>query len=112
MPRNVEIKASVPDLEAVKTKAAQLSDSQGLEICQKDTFFAVAQGRLKLRHLVGQDAQLIFYSRNDQEGPKLSDYHIATSNVPDDLSTVLGKAIGIRGEVPNSKHINATVSSL
>ena len=57
-------------------------------------------GRLKLRHLEdGDAAQLIFYARDDKDGPKLSDYHIATSDVPNDLSTVLGKALGIRGEV-------------
>ena len=99
MPRKVEIKASVPDLAAIMAKAVQLSGSQGLEICENDTFFAVAEGRLKLRHLIGQDSQLIFYSRNDKQGPKLCNYLFATSNVPEDLSTVLGKAIGIRGEV-------------
>jgi adenylate cyclase class IV len=100
MPRNVEIKASVNDLESVKAIAAKLSESgQGEEMRQSDTFFKVDTGRLKLRHLEGKDAVLIFYSRSDQEGPKLSDYFLATSNVPEDLTVVLDKALGIRGQV-------------
>lgn len=43
MPRNVEIKASVDNLEAVKAKAAELSQSQGEVIKQNDTFFKVSQ---------------------------------------------------------------------
>ena len=99
MPRNIEIKASVDDLNDVKAKAEDLSGKPGVEINQRDTFFKVGSGRLKLRYLEGTDSELIFYDRNDQQGPKLSDYHIAKTNVPDDLSIVLGKAIGVRGEV-------------
>ena len=31
------------------------------------------------------------------KGPKLSDYHIVTTDKPDDMSKVLSKALGIRG---------------
>ncbi len=37
------------------------------------------------RWLQGAQAQLIFYSRPDQEGPKLSDYHITLIENPADL---------------------------
>ena len=97
MPRNVEIKTFVDNLASVMKKAAELSQSEGQKILQRDTFFNVSNGRLKLRHLQDTDAQLIYYSRSDQEGPKLSDYHIAASNVPEDLSNVLEKTIGIKG---------------
>jgi len=99
MPRNAEIKARVDDLEAIKARAKELSGTDGTEIAQSDTFFKVSNGRLKLRHLKGDPAQLIFYSRSDQEGPKLSDYNLAESHVPEDLSKVLDMAIGIRGKV-------------
>ena len=99
MPRNVEIKARVEDLDAIKSRAKELSGTEGEEICQSDTFFKIPNGRLKLRHLKGAPAQLIFYARSDQEGPKLSDYHLAQSHVPEDLSKVLELAVGIRGKV-------------
>ena len=56
-------------------------------------------GRLKLRFLEGDDSQLVFYSRDDQDGPKLSDYSIARISKPDELLVTLGQALGIRGEV-------------
>ena len=102
MPRNVEIKAYVDDLEALKTKACELSnEGKGQIIEQKDTFFNVPNGRLKLRFLKEQDSQLVFYSRPDGDGPKLSDYAISTTNRPDDLLNVLEQSIGIRGKVKN-----------
>ena len=106
MPRNVEIKAYVDDLEALKTKACELSnDGKGQIIDQKDTFFNVPNGRLKLRYLKDQDSQLVFYSRPDGDGPKLSDYALSATKCPDDLLNVLEQSIGIRGKV-KKKRIN------
>ena len=39
---------------------------------QDDTFFACPNGRLKLRAFSDSEGQLIFYRRDDLEGPKLS----------------------------------------
>ena len=51
MPRNVEIKARVSDLDSVIKKAAEVSgDPKGAVIVMKDTFFNVPNGRLKLRY--------------------------------------------------------------
>ena len=49
MPANVEIKARVHDIEIIKKKAAKLCNSSGALLKQKDTFFCVPNGRLKLR---------------------------------------------------------------
>ena len=68
MPRNVEIKAYVSCMASLRAKASELSKSEGTEILQSDTFFNVNQGRLKLRHLIGTDAQLVYYERGDKEG--------------------------------------------
>jgi adenylate cyclase class IV len=47
MPRNVEIKARVKDLEEVKKIAASLSGSEGETINQRDVFFKVNSGSFK-----------------------------------------------------------------
>ena len=99
MPRNVEIKAYVSCMASLRKRASELSKSDGVEIKQSDTFFNTKEGRLKLRHLIGTDAQLVYYDRSDKEGPKLSDYHIVTTDKPEDLSKVLSMALGVRGEV-------------
>ena len=101
MPRNVEIKAFVKDLSKVKEIAAKLSGGQsGTVIQQRDIFFNVNAGRLKLRTLGGEpEAQLIYYNRNDQGGPKLSDYHITCLTNHDDLEKTLTPSLGKKGEV-------------
>ena len=49
MPRNVEVKARVENIENLIKNAADLCDSPGTVIDQNDTFFLVDKGRLKLR---------------------------------------------------------------
>jgi adenylate cyclase class IV len=53
MKRNVEIKARVSDLAAVRQIVERLADSGPMELEQEDTFFACPRGRLKLRRFVG-----------------------------------------------------------
>jgi adenylate cyclase class IV len=51
MPRNVEIKARVENLDEVKQLAKKLSGEDGTLIEQEDTFFNSPQGYLKLREI-------------------------------------------------------------
>ena len=51
MPRNVEIKARVENLESLKALAKDLCGQDPTVIEQEDTFFVVPKGRLKLRVL-------------------------------------------------------------
>jgi adenylate cyclase class IV len=46
MPRNVEIKARVTDLDEVKKVAASLSGSEATVIPQRDVFFNVSSGSI------------------------------------------------------------------
>ncbi|XP_068745048.1 adenylate cyclase CyaB-like [Montipora capricornis] len=99
MPSNMEIKVKVDDLEKLTRKVEELSASEGEIIEQSDVFFNVPQGRLKLRYLQNRPSQLIFYERDDKSGPKMSNFHIATTNNPDDLANVLSHALGQKGIV-------------
>ncbi|CAH3035010.1 unnamed protein product [Porites lobata] len=103
MPSNVEIKAKVKDFETFKKKAKELSGSEGEVIEQKDIFFNVPQGRLKLRFLQNKPSQLIYYERDDKSGPKMSDYFITTTNEPEDLANVLLQALGEKGVVKKKR---------
>ena len=51
MPKNVEIKARVENVEEFKQLAKKLSGEDGTLIEQEDTFFNSPQGYLKLREL-------------------------------------------------------------
>ena len=74
MARNVEIKARVADAAALRERIAKLAESPPERLAQRDTFFVVPRGRLKLRQCGDGSGELIFYERGDQQGPKTSEY--------------------------------------
>jgi len=80
MPTNIEIKARAPEFAALRARAEQLSDDPVQTITQTDTFFFVSKGRLKLREFGSGYAQLIYYERDDQEGPKRSDNFVGETH--------------------------------
>lgn len=105
MPSNIEIKARVRNFDEIRRRAEDVSDSPVEVIPQEDTFFNTPHGRLKLRLLAEDRAQLIYYTRPDQEGPKRSDYHIFHSSDPANLKRVLELAYGIRGVVRKTRYL-------
>jgi predicted adenylyl cyclase CyaB len=105
MPTNIEIKARVRDFADLKRRAEAISDSPLEVIPQEDTFFVTSRGRLKLRVLAPDRAQLVYYERPDQDGPKRSDYFIFNTNDPENLKTALKLALGIRGVVRKTRYL-------
>jgi predicted adenylyl cyclase CyaB len=100
MKRNVEIKARVDDLVAVRERAGKLAHGGPVIFTQTDTFSHCARGRLKLRQLADSaEAELIYYERPDETGPRESRYHIYRAADPDSLRATLLVALGVRGVV-------------
>jgi predicted adenylyl cyclase CyaB len=99
MATNIEIKAWVADPESLRERVESLSDTAGELITQEDTFFHTPSGRLKLRVIAPDYGQLIYYERNDEAGPKRSDYLISVTSEPETLKAALSAALGIRGRV-------------
>jgi predicted adenylyl cyclase CyaB len=99
MPRNVEIKARVRDMNAVRARAAALSDAPAVVLEQEDTFFNVPDGRLKLRVFPDGKGELIAYRRPDSVGPKTSEYFVYRTPHFGALKELLTVALGIRGVV-------------
>jgi predicted adenylyl cyclase CyaB len=97
--RNIEIKARVENPTALFELAATISDSGPVEILQDDTFFHCPNGRLKLRDFSSSQGQLIFYQREDVQGPKESRYFISNTSEPASLRLLLELAFGISGRV-------------
>jgi adenylate cyclase class IV len=94
MARNIEIKASAPDVADMMRKAASLAAAEPVTIEQTDVFFKTDRGRLKLRLLSPTHGELIFYERSDQPGPKISDYSIYATENPLGLRAVLSATYG------------------
>jgi len=105
MPANIEIKAHARNFEEIRLRAESLSDTPVEVIPQEDIFFNAKKGRLKLRVLAADRAQLIYYRRPDQEGPKRSEYHIYETPDPENLKRVLELAYGIRGLVKKTRYL-------
>jgi len=105
MPANIEIKARVRDFALLQARAETLSDTPVEVIPQEDTFFNVPKGRLKLRQLSPDHAQLVYYERPDQDGPKRSTYHIFETADPQNLKTALSLALGVRGIVRKTRFL-------
>jgi len=103
MPRNIEIKARIPRIDALLPKAAALADRGPVEIAQDDTFFRCESGRLKLRTLSPSAGELIFYRRADRQGPKESFYHLTPTSEPDRLRETLSLACGQIGRVQKTR---------
>ena len=101
---NIEIKAKCFHPE--KVEAFLLSSGArfvGLDH-QKDTYFHVPSGRLKLRQ--GNIEQtLIFYNRPDQEGPKQSDFYLSKMSDPAATEKLLEKALGVKVVVDKFRKI-------
>lgn len=99
MPRNIEIKVRVDDLDALRRRAHALADGPEVLIEQDDTFYPVAQGRLKLRRFADGTGELIHYERPDAEHARASDYVRVPTATPDDLHQALARGLGLLGRV-------------
>lgn len=103
MPANVEIKAKIPDPQSLLARAAALADGPARSFTQRDTFFAVPVGRLKLRDFGDGTGELIRYHRPDTTGPKVSDYAISRTDDPAGLGAVLAAALPVVGVVAKTR---------
>jgi adenylate cyclase, class 2 len=62
---------------------------------QRDTYFEVSRGRLKLREEAGVAAQLIAYERADLPGEKESRYRLVEVGEAAEMREALGAVLGI-----------------
>lgn len=101
---NVEVKARCHD--AGRVRAVLLSRHARFAGAdhQRDTYFRVASGRLKLRQ-GNIENTLIYYHRPDVAGPKQSDVLLADVTAGDDLRAVLAAALGVRVTVDKRREI-------
>jgi len=105
MARNVEVKARVRDIDALRRRVESLSDTAVAVLEQRDTFFVVPRGRLKLRVLAPDRCELIHYKRPDDAGAKLSEYFIVRSEDPEAFLRVLTAALSVRGVVAKRRFL-------
>jgi len=105
MARNVEIKAQVSGLDAIRARAASLALNPAEILQQTDTFFVVSRGRLKVREFSDGTGELISYERPDDRDPKESVYERYPCRNARALVQTLGKALPVRGTVVKRREV-------
>lgn len=101
---NIEIKAKCNDHEKIRDilKSRQ-ADFKGTDH-QIDTYFKANNGRLKLRE-GNIENFLVFYEREDKEGPKQSDVILFKSEPESSLKEVLLRSLGVLVIVDKQREI-------
>jgi predicted adenylyl cyclase CyaB len=105
MPRNVEIKARVPDLTPVRDRLRALGAGEPEHLQQRDTYFRSQTGRYKLREHPGGSAELIHYQRSDLDEPALSSYTLVPTQTPGSVRRSFTSLLGVRGEVVKRREV-------
>ena len=94
MHKMVELKARVNDQNILRTKLSAIGAKYGGTFEQKDQYFIVPEGRLKLRTVKDTDStELIFYERENIAGPKNDEAYILRVQGSEDLKTILKKIL-------------------
>lgn len=102
MPENLEIKAYLPDIQAVPQACQRIGAELTRSFNQRDTYFQVARGRLKLRESEGHLPALIAYNRLNSPTLRSSDFEILSlpsQAEGDRLKAMLSETVGQRGAV-------------
>ena len=101
---NVEIKAMCSNQNKIrnilKSKSAEF---KGVDH-QIDTYFKINSGRLQLRE-GNIENNLVYYSRENKEGPKQSDVILFNSSPDSSLKELLTKSLGILVVVDKKREI-------
>jgi len=90
----VELKAHINDLDILRKRLADIGAEYKCTFHQRDQYFVVPEGRLKLRTVKdSESAELIYYERENILGPKSDDAYILRVHEPDDLTRILTKIL-------------------
>ena len=98
MPRNIEVKVRLAEPRDLPQRLLHLGARFAATLRQRDVFFAVPEGRLKLR-FNNDDAELIHYHRANAANLRGSDYERLPIGDGVAIQRVLGQALSIVGEV-------------
>jgi homotetrameric cytidine deaminase len=103
--RNVELKARDPDPARTLERALAAGAEDRGFLRQRDTYFAVRSGRLKLREEEPGGATLIGYERPDAGAERLSRYRLVPVADPEGLRAALAAAEGVAAVVDKRRHL-------
>lgn len=103
--RNVELKAKNPDTERSLEICRDLDAEDRGVISQRDTYFKVPSGGLKLREEPPGSPHLIQFQRADEAQQRLSSYRIVPIDDGASLRAALRESLGEGGVVVKRRHL-------
>ena len=103
--RNVELKAKDPDPERSLAICRALDAVDSGVICQRDTYFNVPSGGLKLREESPGRPHLIQFQRANEAQQRPSSYRIVAIEDGTSLRAALRESLGERGVVVKRRHL-------
>src|SRR3954470_6669911 len=103
--RNIELKAFDPDPERSLAAALRLGARDRGVIRQRDTYFRVSSGRLKLREEEPGGATLVQYDRVDDNRARESHYRLLPVDDPRTLCEALESSLGVLAVVEKERHL-------
>jgi adenylate cyclase class 2 len=103
--RNIELKATDPNPSASLKVCRSLGAEDRGAIAQRDTYFEVTHGGLKLREEQPGRPHLIRFERASEPQQRESRYRIIEVSDGAALCAALAAAIGIRGVVVKRRHL-------
>jgi predicted adenylyl cyclase CyaB len=107
MPVNLEIKAHIPNLCSAEKIAIEIGANEAGVLIQTDTYFNSPNGRLKLREFPDENAELIFYKRDEDSIQRKSDFSIykTTNAYAYEHKEILTAAYGIRAVIEKRRKL-------
>jgi homotetrameric cytidine deaminase len=103
--RNVELKATDPDPARSLAVCLELGATDGGTLVQRDTYFRVPDGRLKLREQEPGGAVLIQYRRDDRPEARESRYRLVELQDAGAARTALEQALGTLAVVEKERRL-------
>ncbi len=97
----VKCKDHISDLKAVNVLGAKY---QGI-LKQRDVYFNLKPGRLKLRSINNNKHQLIYYKRQNRAGARFSNYYISEITHPKRARKILKEIYGIKTIVSKTRKL-------
>lgn len=100
--QNLEAKFKLYDLDRARKQAEAIKYQFTATLVQRDTFFRVKEGKLKLRE-EESGACMIFYGRSDSQDLKLSSYEITPIAEPEKTREMMTQALGAIATVKKTR---------
>ena len=103
--KNLEFKANCDSLDALRRHLVDLRAEHRCTMKQLDTYFNVPQGRLKLREINTDEAELIYYERSDRAESRYSNYQIC--HIPESVAfkQIATMAWGVKSIVEKQREL-------